>query len=86
MPIPVALQNKNNNMNKMEGFQVNLSILGWFLVYVLLESFMKFLVDPYYKPLPWFMIRIYTYVIATTEFVVYEIYTTYMIYTYILRT
>jgi len=35
-------------------FQVNL--LGWFLVYVLLESFIKFPVDSYYEPLSWFMI------------------------------
>jgi len=36
-------------------FQVNLNLLGWFLACVLLESFIKFPVDPYYEPLSWFM-------------------------------
>jgi len=40
-------------------FQVNLNILGWFLACVLLESFIKFLVNPYYEPLLWFMMRIF---------------------------
>jgi len=39
-------------------FQVNLNLLGWFLTCVLLESFIKFPVDPYYEPLLWFMIII----------------------------
>jgi len=38
-------------------FQVNLNLLGWFSVCVLLESFIKFPVDPYYEPLSWFMIH-----------------------------
>jgi len=37
-------------------FQVNLNLLGWFLACVLLESFIKFLVYPYYELLLWFMI------------------------------
>jgi len=39
-------------------FQVNLKLLGWFFVCVLLESFIKFLVNPYYELLPWFMIKV----------------------------
>jgi len=38
-------------------FQVNLNLLGWFLVCVLLESFIKFPVNHYYEPLLWFMIK-----------------------------
>jgi len=37
-------------------FQVNLNLLGWFLSCVLLENFIKFLVDPYYESLLLLMI------------------------------
>jgi len=39
-------------------FQVNLNLLGWFLACILLESFIKFPVDPYYEPWYWFMIML----------------------------
>jgi len=45
----------------MNGFLSKSKPLGWFLACVLLESFIKFLVDPYYEPLSWFMIYIYIY-------------------------
>jgi len=37
-------------------FQVDLNLLECFLACILLESFIKFLVNPYYEPLLWFMI------------------------------
>jgi len=43
-------------------FQVNLNFLGSFLAFILLESFIKFPVNPYYEPQSWFMIYIYIYI------------------------
>jgi len=45
-----------NNVLVSKDFKVNLNLLGWFLARILLESAIKFLVDPYYEPLLWFMI------------------------------
>jgi len=50
-------------LDYLTGFSGNLSFLGWFLVCILLESFIKFLVDPYYEPLSWFMITFQLFVV-----------------------
>jgi len=39
-----------------EAFWVNPCLPGWFLACVILGCFVKFLDDPYYEPLLWFMI------------------------------
>jgi len=40
-------------------FQVNLNLQGWVLTCILLESFIKLPVNPYYKPPSWFMIYVH---------------------------
>jgi len=39
-----------------EAFWTNPCLPRWFLVCVILQCFVNFLDDPYYEPLPWFMI------------------------------
>jgi len=39
-----------------EAFWANLRLPRWVLACVILECFVNFLDDPYYEPLPWFMI------------------------------
>jgi len=42
--------------NAWNDFQVNINFLGWFLAYILSESFIKSPFDPYYEPLSWFIL------------------------------
>jgi len=52
-----------------EAFWVNCCLQRWFLECIILECFVNFLDDPYYEPLPWFMITILVKTVAHATYI-----------------